>query len=184
MIDVSIISIEDFKDKIYNDYEKLFPEEEQRDWIIIEDNYNKGIEEFYKITLDSKIIGFLMLERIDDNPYYLDYFAIKKEYQNKGYGKKSIEVLINKVIKENDLIGEIEKEDENDINTIRRMNFYDKLGFKKVNSEYLLFGVLYTPIIRTNKKELDKDKLDKIFFAYYKLNSGKYNFEDNCKLIK
>ena len=184
MIDVSIISIEDFKDKIYDDYEKLFPEEEQRDWIIIEDNYNKGIEEFYKITLDSEIIGFLMLERIDDNPYYLDYFAIKKEYQNKGYGKKSIELLINKVIKENDLIGEIEKEDENDINTIRRMNFYDKLGFKKVNSEYLLFGVLYTPIIRTNKKELDKDKLDKIFFEYYKLNSGKYNFEDNCKLIK
>lgn len=58
MIDVSIISIEDFKDKIYNDYEKLFPEEEQRDWIIIEDNYNKGIEEFLNIS-SAMVSGFV-----------------------------------------------------------------------------------------------------------------------------
>lgn len=185
MVDVSIISIEEFKEKIYNDYEKLFPEEEQRDWEIIEENYNKGIEQFYKIALDNKIIGFLMLEKIkEEYPYYLDYFAIYKEYQNKGYGFKSIDTLINKVIKENDLIGEIEKENENELNTIRRMKFYDRLGFKKINSEYLLFNVLYTPIIKTNKKEVNKEKLDKIFFEYYKINSGNYNFEENCKLLK
>lgn len=32
MIDVIEITIEDFKENIYNEYVKLFPKEEQRDW--------------------------------------------------------------------------------------------------------------------------------------------------------
>ena len=50
MIDVIEITIEEFKDNIYAEYIKLFPEEEQREWSKIEDTYKKGIEKCYKIT--------------------------------------------------------------------------------------------------------------------------------------
>ena len=76
------ITIEEFTNTIYDRYIKLFPEDEQRDFQNIEKNYNLGIENFYKIVEDNKTIGFFLLERIKDYPYYLDYFAIYEEYQN------------------------------------------------------------------------------------------------------
>ena len=82
MIDITEITIKEFENEIYDEYVKLFPEEEQREWEIIEKSYEIGVERFYKITLENKIIGFFMLELIDENhPYYLDYFAIYSEYQ-------------------------------------------------------------------------------------------------------
>ena len=76
------IDIKEFEEKIYNEYVKLFPEEEQREWEKIKIAYENGIEKFYKITENDKVIGFFMLEKIKSNfPYYLDYFGIFKEYQ-------------------------------------------------------------------------------------------------------
>ena len=96
-IDIIEINIDEFKDNIYNKYIKLFPEDEQRNWKKIEATYNKGIEKFYKIILDNKIIGFFMLEKLNNYPFYLDYFAIFKEYQHLGYGTKAIKMLIDKI---------------------------------------------------------------------------------------
>ena len=104
MIDVIEITIEEFKEKIYNKYIKLFPEEEQREWKKIEDTYKKEIEKFYKVTLENQIIGFFMLERLNNNyPFYLDYFAIFEEFQSKGYGTKAIQELLDKIIGNNGL---------------------------------------------------------------------------------
>ena len=108
MIEILEIGIEEFEDKIYERYTKLFPEEEQRNWNKIRDTYNKGIEKFYKIVLDNSIIGFFMLENNEkDYPYYLDYFAIFEEYQNKGYGTKAIKKLLSEIIDNKGLCIEI-----------------------------------------------------------------------------
>lgn len=89
------ISIEEFENKIYNEYITLFPEEEQRSWKKIKQTYENGIEKFYKITLENETIGFFMLEKAgEEYPYYLDYFAIFKKYQNKGYGTEAIKKLL------------------------------------------------------------------------------------------
>lgn len=109
MIDIVEITINEFKNNIYDKYIKLFPKNEQREWEKIEKTYKKGIEKFYKIVLNNKIIGFFMLEKLnDDYPFYLDYFAIFKEFQNKGYVSKSIVKLIDKIVGSNGLIGENE----------------------------------------------------------------------------
>ena len=50
MIEILEIGIEEFEDKIYERYTKLFPKEEQRNWNKIRDTYNKGFEKFYKIV--------------------------------------------------------------------------------------------------------------------------------------
>lgn len=179
------IDIKEFEEKIYSEYIKLFPEEEQRDWDKIQSSYEKGIEKFYKIVEDDIIIGFFMLEKIKENyPYYLDYFGIFKQYQNKGYGTKAIKKLITETIGNQELCIEIEKEVENSSITVKRAQFYKNLGFKKVDSEYLLYNVLYTPYIYTNKDNVDKTEIDKIMFEYYIMNCGKEEIQKNCKIVK
>lgn len=185
MIDIVEITINEFKNNIYDKYVNLFPEDEQREWFKIENTYKKGIEKFYKIVLNNEIIGFFMLEKLNDNyPFYLDYFAIFREFQNKGYGSKAIEKLIDKIIGNNGLIGEIEKVCTNNPITIERFHFYSKLGFKKIDSEYLLYNVLYTPIIYINSENIIKEKFDKIFFDYYLINCGEKETKKNCKMIR
>ena len=185
MVDIIEITIDEFKNNIYGKYVKLFPKNEQREWVKIEGTYKKGVEKFYKIVLKDEIIGFFMLEKLNDNyPFYLDYFAIFEEFQNKGYGSKSIEKLIDKIIGNNGLIAEIEQESMEKPITIKRFKFYSKLGFKKITSEYLLYNVLYTPIVYINSNNIIKEKIDKIFFDYYTENCGEKEIKKNCKIIK
>lgn len=49
MLEIIEINIEEFENKIYEEYTKLFPEEEQRAWEKIKRTYEEGIEKFYKI---------------------------------------------------------------------------------------------------------------------------------------
>lgn len=179
------IKIKEFEDKIYKEYVKLFPEEEQREWEKIQIAYENGIEKFYKITDNDSIIGFFMLEKINENfPYYLDYFGIFQKYQNKGYGTKSIQILLTEIIKNEDLYIEIEKEDERNFLTIKRAEFYKKLNFKRIESEYLLYNVLYVPFVYTLSSEINKEKVDRIMFEYYKMNCGEEEIKKNCKKVK
>ena len=152
------ISIEEFEYEIYNKYIKLFPEEEQRDWNNIKRTYNKGIERFIKIVEDSKTIGFILLEELkEDFPYYIDYFAIFKEFQRKGYGTEAIKLLLTTDgIKENGICLEIEKETTDDENTIKRSKFYKELGFNCIDSEYNLYNVIYTPYVYYINNRLNK----------------------------
>ena len=119
-----------------------------------------------------------MLEKLnDDYPFYLDYFAIFNEFQNKGYGTKAIQILTNKIVNNNGLIAEIESENKD------KLEFYKRLGFNKTGSEYLLYDVLYTPITNINKN-ISKEKMDIIFFNYYKTNCGEHDIKTKCKIIK
>lgn len=173
MISVVEITLNEFKEDIYDKYVRLFPKDEQRDWEKIEKTYKNGIEKFYKILLKDITIGFFMLEKLSNNyPFYIDYFAIFNEFQNKGYGTKAIQILMNKIIHNSGLIAEIEKENISNPITIKRFEFYKRLGFNKIDSEYLLYDLLYTPIVNINKN-IDKENIDIIFFDYYKTNCGK-----------
>ena len=50
------IKIEEFENKIYDKYIRLSPEEEQRDWSMIQDAYKKDLEKFYKIIDNERIL--------------------------------------------------------------------------------------------------------------------------------
>lgn len=185
MVDVIEITIEEFKKDIYSRYEKLFPPEEQREWKNVEDTYKKGVEKFYKITEKGQTVGFFMLVKLDDNhPFYLDYFAIFEEFQNSGYGTDAIKVLFEKIVNNDGLFGEIEKEVEDNPITTKRFEFYKRLGFEKVDSEYLLYKVLFIPIIKCNSKRYSKEEVDKIFFDYYRFGCGEEAVKKHCRIIK
>ena len=177
------ISINEFEDEIYEEYTKLFPSEEQREWSKIKSTYEKGKEKFYKIMMDNKIVGFFMIEKLRDS-YYIDYFAIFKQYQNKGYGTQAIKEIIKNIVKDQVLCIEIEKEDENDPIKLKRANFYKKIGFVRIKSEYLLYNVLYTPYVYNYKDNMSKSVIDRIMFEYYTMNCGENEVKKNCSVIR
>ena len=104
------IDYKEFKAEIYQKYIEIFPEEERKSLETIEKNYNKNITRFIKIDEEKELIGFCIMNSIENNRYMqLDYFAILPEYQNKGYGTKAIKEL-EKVVQNYDAIFvEIEK---------------------------------------------------------------------------
>ncbi len=184
MLDIIEITIEEFEKNIYDKYITLFPEDEQKEWEIVKKTYQKGIEHFYKIMLDDTEIGFFMLEKLPNKIWYGDYFGIYKEYQHNGYGRRAFKLLLDTIVSDTGLIGEIEKPVSTDPITIKRLEFYKQLGFREIGSEYLLYGVNYDAIICSNK-EYSKEELDKIFFEYYLVNIGDIDkLNKNCMVIK
>ena len=183
MIDVRKITIEEFENKIYDRYTQLFSKEEQRDWKTITVAYKNGVEEFYGIYDEDNLIGFFMIERINNYPYYLDYFAIFNEYQSKGYGSLAIKTLLEKVIKENGILGEIEKVDEADPVTVRRWNFYKKIGFKKYNNLFYFNGTTFELIVYPNDYNKDGSEVANMLYDYYICNIGEEETKKSCKIL-
>lgn len=185
MLEFVQIKIEEFENEIYDEYITLFPEDEQRDWGKIKKTYENGQEKFYKIISKQKVVGFFMLEKCSDaHPYYIDYFAIFKEYQNKGFGTEAIKKILREIASEEGICIEIEKMDENNPNTLRRAKFYENLGFEKIESEYLLYDVYYVPYVYMPEKMTFKENIDRIMFDYYLMNCGEKQVRERCKIIR
>ncbi|MCT4583289.1 MAG: GNAT family N-acetyltransferase [Peptostreptococcaceae bacterium] len=77
------------------------------------------------VTDDNKKIGFLHLKK-DEDKLYIDTFAIKKEEQGKGYGKRVLKDMLT-IVKEKEF-KTVSLDVMND--NKRAMNLYEKLGFE------------------------------------------------------
>lgn len=184
MIEIVEINFEEFVKDIYPHYVELFPEKERRSLKSLKRTHEKGIEKFYKFLAEGETVGFFTLEKLDEEyPFYLDYFAILKDYQNNGYGKKGISKILNEIVKDATMCIDIETEDENNIETIRRAEFYKSLGFQKVESEFILYEVSYTPYKYDKENKLTKDDGNNVLLDYYFTNTGKDNILKNYKLL-
>ncbi len=86
---------------------------------------------FYGIYVEEKLIGFSMhgTSRILFlTQVWLDRFMIDKQYQNKGYGKKSLELILGKMYQDykcNKIYLSVHE------SNIVAIELYQKLGFKK-----------------------------------------------------
>ncbi len=86
---------------------------------------------FYGIYLNDKLIGFAMhgiYGRMPLSEVWLDRFMIDKNYQGKGYGKKSMELIIEKMHEEYNCEKLYLSVHEDNHAAIK---LYEKLGFKK-----------------------------------------------------
>lgn len=187
------INYEEFKAEIYQKYIEIFPEEERKSLETIEKNYNKNITRFIKIDEEKELIGFCIMNSIENNRYMqLDYFAILPEYQNKGYGTKAIKEL-EKVVQNYDAIFvEIEKlgyganTAENEIRE-KRAKFYERLGFHKLDTNLKWFNSLFLSVyyLKLNDNLIydEEEILNNIFGIYYKVH-GKKKVDENCEIIK
>lgn len=80
---------------------------------------------------DYLLVGFLMYcIDVDDNNYWIYRLMIDKNYQSKGYGRKAMELVINKIKEDrNHNVIYISFEPENEGARI----LYEKLGFVSDN---------------------------------------------------
>ncbi len=58
--------------------------------------YEKNIDMFVVLE-DSICIGFVAIEKADNELYYMEKLAILPEYRHKGYGKKVMDFVVNYV---------------------------------------------------------------------------------------
>ena len=119
--------------KIQKIYEESFPEIERRTF----NNLCSAFERFTYINLQlieetDKTIGFIIYWEFREF-IYVEYFAISEELRGGGLGKKAFHEFAKRQTKP--IVLEVELP-ENDI-AIRRIGFYERLGFILQQVEYI-----------------------------------------------
>lgn len=135
-MDLVISDISNF-DSIYSDMKTQFPESELNEYFVY---HNLLLSDKYKLYLakeDDEFIGYVLLcNLVEEKFLWVDYISVLKQFQSRGYGHKIFKCLLDKYNTYNGIYLEVEKPDETDIKTIRRINFYRTLGAEKLNIEY------------------------------------------------
>lgn len=115
-------------------YERSFPEDERRDFADLAELTNT--EPAFRIDIftdeNAESIGFISYWIFSDF-VYVEHFAVDENKRGKGYGKFILEKLVN--LSSLPLILEVEPpEDET---SIRRIRFYENMGFILSKIPYL-----------------------------------------------
>ena len=77
MLELVTVDIKRFKDKIYPEYFKLFPDSERKSYKQLETAFKKAILQIIEITSGENFVGFILANSLDKNGYLqVDYFAI------------------------------------------------------------------------------------------------------------
>lgn len=115
---------------IYQDMIMQFPACELKDYEEFRCLLNHNVLVCNAVFDGENEVGYVIYAILKNNNIWLDYIAIKKEFQSKGYGRKIFELINNCYL-------EVEKPNEDDINTLRRIKFYKSLGAKKLDLDYI-----------------------------------------------
>lgn len=183
------IDIDKFKKEVYSYYLEIFPEDERKPLELIKSSYEKHYTNIIEILYKNEMVGFMILNRVKDDGYaVLDYLAILPQYRNSKIGTRALQVLLEQEKQNKGIFIEIEKvglgkDKEENLLREKRKNFYEKIGFKKLNFDLLLFDVIYTPYLFSNIKDDEDTIIDEIFDIYESI-SGKERIRQNCKVTK
>ena len=79
--------------------------------------------------LNNKIIGYFFSKNVK-NEYHILNFALKKNYQHRGYGKFFFNIIINEYILDGSVFLEVKRSNLSAIHFYKKFNF-KKIGFKK-----------------------------------------------------
>lgn len=183
------IDIEKFEKEIYSYYIDIFPEDERKPLELLHSSYKRHYTRIIEILYKKEIIGFMILNKAKTKGYVvLDYFAIIPQYRNNNFGTKALQILLEQEKENSGIFIEVEKiglgkDTEENLLREKRKNFYEKLGFKKLNFDLFLFDVIYTPYLFSNIKN-DEDMVIEEILNIYEAISGKEKIKQNCKIIK
>ena len=183
------IGIDKFKKEVYSYYLKIFPEDERKPLELLQSSYEKHYTRIIEILYKNEIIGFMILNKVKDKGYaVLDYLAILPQCRNNKFGTKALQILLEQERENSGIFIEIEKVGlgkniEENLLREKRKNFYEKIGFKKLNFDLFLFDVIYTPYLFSNIKDDESMIIDEILNIYESI-SGKERIKQNCKIIK
>ncbi len=118
--------------RIFNAYEKTFPEDERRSkaqFLELAENPDVFI---YQLQTENGAIGYVVLWDLE-NYYFLEHFEVFEEFRNQKFGAEILGVLKQKFERiilesEPDSLDEIAK---------RRIGFYERNGFEIISKKYI-----------------------------------------------
>jgi ribosomal protein S18 acetylase RimI-like enzyme len=113
-------------------YEDSFPNNERREFYELEAQILKPENEIYTIARNGKTLGFVSIWNFNDF-VFIEHFAIDPECRGQGIGSDAIKLIIGSYSKPFVL----EVEPPKDEVSIKRINFYKRLGFKLVDKLYM-----------------------------------------------
>lgn len=134
-----ILENTEYFSSVYEDMKIQFPADELKDFDCFIKLLNKPSYRLYSVVESDNVrVGYVICITDDKNKFlWIDYIAIYKNMQCKGYGHKIFYLLKEKFAAYTGIYLEVEKPDINEQNTIRRINFYKSLGAKKLNLNYI-----------------------------------------------
>ena len=186
MINLVEINIKDFKKEIYPEYKKLFPALERKPFKSFKKTFKNNYTKFLKIINNEILVGFFVLNIIDTY-IQIDYFAIFERYQSSGYGTEALKKLQQKY-SNHSLFIEVEKagcginEEENKTRE-KRINFYERIGYKKIDFDLLLYNVIYTPYCFNYEIPADINESINIYLDFYYRLYNKKRIDKYCKIL-
>lgn len=122
--------------ELYTSLTSQFPQDEMKSFDTFEKILQNPKYKVFSICENNLVYGYFTYYEFEDNTILVDYFVIKKEYHSKGIGSFTFNEL-KKLSKYDGCYLEVEKYNSNEINTLRRINFYKKLGAIKLDINYI-----------------------------------------------
>lgn len=116
-------------------YDESFPAEERREWSLIESPAIAGCPTLLAIIADGHLAGMLTLWNFDRFSY-VEHFVVAPAFRGKGVGSEAMRQLIEK-IGNRPLVVEIEPPTVDRPETLSRRDFYSKLGFATISTDYI-----------------------------------------------
>lgn len=186
---LTYIGINQFEKDVYPYYLKIFPEVERKPLELIRSSCEKKYTRIIEILYKNELVGFMILNRVKDKGYeVLDYLAILPQYRNNKFGTEALKILLEQEKENSGIFIEIEKvglgkTKEENVEREKRKNFYEKIGFKKLNFDLWLFDVIYTPYLFSKIENDENVIIDEILNIYESISSTQ-EIKKNCKIIK
>lgn len=162
MNSVFILNEKDFE-TIYNDMLNQFSKCELKTFDFFLKLFNSSNYKCELFKINNQNIGYVSYYLSDF--IWVDYLAVFKNFQSKGFGTQILNCLFNKYKNLNGAYFEVELENEKDLNTQKRMQFYKKkIKCVETNTKYFLpnnfelfeMKLLYKPL---NLKSLDNEMI-------------------------
>lgn len=122
--------------KIKDLYYSSFPKNERRSFPELI-NKRLGDTETFAVYEDDLFVGMISTMNTKEI-IHIVYLAILKDYQNKGYGSKTLK-LIHDYYQDRKFMVDIEVPNENSANQVQRIkrkSFYLRSGYKETNVRY------------------------------------------------
>ena len=89
---------------------------------------NKNFNLNLVCRLNNKIIGYFFSKQVK-NEYHILNFALKKNYQHRGYGKNFFNIILKEYILDGSVFLEVKR------SNLSAINFYKKFNFKEIGFE-------------------------------------------------
>ena len=129
------INSEDFHG-IYHDMLEQFPLSELKAYQTFAELIDNGAYDVLIAEKENAPVGYCLIFK-GEKYIFLDYIAIFRIRQGKGFGGEMLEKLKEFYPDKKGCFLEVEKPNPEDINTYRRIRFYDMHGAEKLDINYL-----------------------------------------------